>query len=117
MTYIGKHDDESESSDEDLSDEKIVALFRLLITKWEEACIKIERQKKIISVLHQDKKQLPTIITCLKEEIPVLTSKIEDTIKTCEILNKGSNMLDEIVEDAKKLRLTTRAKFCQKKYR
>lgn len=52
MAYIGKHDVKGESSDRGLSDEKIVYSFRILITKWEEACIKIERPKKTISVIH-----------------------------------------------------------------
>lgn len=55
MAYIGKPDVKGKSSDEDLSDEAIDASFRILNTKWEEACNEIEIQKKRISVLHQDK--------------------------------------------------------------
>lgn len=53
-----------------------------MITKWEEVCIEIESQKKTIDVLYQDKEQLSTAITSMKEEISVLTSKLEDPIKT-----------------------------------
>lgn len=55
MAYICKHDAKGESSDDNLSDEEIDASFRLLITKWEETCIEIERQNKTISVLCKDK--------------------------------------------------------------
>lgn len=49
MLYIGKKDDEGESSDEDLSDEEITTFFMLLITKWEEACIDIYTTIKVLS--------------------------------------------------------------------
>ena len=64
IAYIGKHDFEGESCDEDIYGEEITVSFRLLITK---CCIDLERQKKIISFLHQDKEQLATIITCIKK--------------------------------------------------
>lgn len=37
----------------------------------------------------------------------MLTSKLKDITKTSEILNKGSNILEENVEEEKKLRLKT----------
>lgn len=58
IAYICKCNTEGESSDEDLTSEEIDDSFKLLITKWEEACMEIERLKKIISDLHQIKRNL-----------------------------------------------------------
>lgn len=115
MEYIGKHGAKSESSDEDLSDEDIVVSLRLLITKWikRKVYIEIENKKKTIVVLYQDKHQITTIITGLKEEILVLTLNLEDTTRTGDTLNEGYK---EIVEDEKKLRLKSGDKFLEEIY-
>lgn len=67
ISYISKNDAKGESYDDDLSDEEIPISFRILVTKWEGACIELERQKKEIRLIHQDKEQLATIIACMKE--------------------------------------------------
>lgn len=67
----------------------------------------------MISYFNQDKEKLVTTMSGLKEEVLVLSYKLEDTIKYGEMLNKDSDMIDEIVEDGKRLRLKTGVKLLE----
>lgn len=40
ITYYGKYEAESESTDEYMTNEKLAADYRFFLTKWEEACIR-----------------------------------------------------------------------------
>lgn len=46
IAFTRKYESGEESSDEDMSEEKLVATFRFLHAKWKEACITTEKQKK-----------------------------------------------------------------------
>lgn len=46
---------ESDSSDEEMTIEELVETFRLLHTKWKEACTIFESQNKTIGVLNEEK--------------------------------------------------------------
>lgn len=56
--------------------------------------MEIEKQKKTISDLHQEKEKLATTVTCLEDKVSLLTSKLEDITKTDGLLVKGLEMLD-----------------------
>ncbi|MCI65307.1 hypothetical protein A2U01_0086565, partial [Trifolium medium] len=43
MAFMGKYDSDSESSDEDVSDGDIAETYKLLYTKWVEACNVVEK--------------------------------------------------------------------------
>lgn len=66
MNFTGKYESEDESSDEDISEQELVATFRLMQKK---ACITVEKKNKTISVLHGEKENLILTITVLEEEI------------------------------------------------
>lgn len=65
MTFTGKYDIYSESSDEDISEEKLDDTYKLLFTKWKEACLREEKQKKIIIALLPVKEKLDSTIAGL----------------------------------------------------
>lgn len=72
-----------------------------MIIKWEEACREIDNLKKTVRELHQENKNLSTIITSQGEDIFVLTSKSEELAKFV----KAQNILDRILEDEEKSRI------------
>ena len=63
MAYSRKYEPESESSDKDMTNEQLVASYRLLFTKWEEAFMEVEQA---------------TTITNLEEIVALLSSKLEN---------------------------------------
>lgn len=73
----------------------------------------MEKPKKTISYLHQEKEKLATAVTCLEEEVSLITSKLQGITKTSGMLNKGLDMLDPIVEDGKKFMLKAGAKLLE----
>ncbi|KAK2359745.1 hypothetical protein QL285_085090 [Trifolium repens] len=101
MVLTGKCDPDEESSDEDISDGETVETYKLLHTKWVEACNLVEEQKKIISDCHLEKEKLMSTITGLQEEATLLNSKLESMTKSIRMLNNGSNVLDEILQAGK----------------
>lgn len=43
MAYSGKNKEESESSDEDMMNKELTTTYRLLLTKWEETYMEVEK--------------------------------------------------------------------------
>lgn len=84
-----------------MTDKELDATYRLLHTKWEEACLTLGNQKKTIGVFQKKKDTLVLTITILEEEIALLNSKLENMTKFVCMLNNGSNILDEILEVGK----------------
>lgn len=52
MAFTRKYESCSKSSDKEISNEELVATYRLFYTKWQEECIVGEKQKITISALH-----------------------------------------------------------------
>jgi hypothetical protein len=88
--------------DEDQTDEELNETYRKMTTKWEESCPLVEEQKRIIKGLIQE--QLISIVTHLEEEVTLLKSKLTNITKTVRMLNKGSDILDELLEVGKMTR-------------
>lgn len=66
--------------------------------RWKEECIYREKQRGQINDFLQDKENLVTTITKLKEEFDYLKSELEGMAKYVHILNCGSQTLNEILE-------------------
>ncbi|XP_057432426.1 uncharacterized protein LOC130725194 [Lotus japonicus] len=123
--------DGSESSDEEMTDEELEETYRLLHTKWEEACKLLEEQEDNIEQLKSENEKLRGIIDKLQvdldewntklkdvdtaekgklmminaelqEKVVTLTNKLEATHKFVRMLNSGSDMLDEILKETSK---------------
>lgn len=102
MTFIGKYDSFSESSDENVSTEKLVETYRHFLTEWKKSFLKEEKQKKTISVILMKNEKHRSTFACLKEEVTLLKSKLDNMTKSLRMLNNGSNMLDEVLEIGEK---------------
>ncbi|MCH81188.1 gag-pol polyprotein [Trifolium medium] len=98
--FTGKYET-SDTNNEDLLDEDLAEAHKHLISKWEKSCQVIEQQEKIIKKLAQEKEVLTSTATDLKEEVTLLNSKLKNMTKSVRMLNKGSNILDEILEVGK----------------
>ncbi|XP_057449186.1 uncharacterized protein LOC130740550 [Lotus japonicus] len=123
--------DGSESSDEEMTDEELEETYRLLHTKWEEACKLLKEQEDNIEQLKSENEMLRGIIDKLQddldewntklkdvdtaekgklmminaelqEKVVTLTNKLEATHKSVRMLNSGSDMLDEILKETSK---------------
>jgi hypothetical protein len=64
----------------------------------------VEKQKKTISDLLQEKEKLTSTIFDMKEEVTLLNSKLENMTKYVKMLKKGSDILDETLEVGKRPR-------------
>lgn len=98
MSFTRKYEPKSESSDDYMIKEELDATYGLLYTKWEEACMTIENQKRTISALNKEKEKLTFTITSMEEEVTLLNSKIEHMTKSMCMLNTGYDMLDNILD-------------------
>jgi hypothetical protein len=46
IAFTGKYETSSNTINEDLIDEELAEPYRMLVTKWEEACILVDKHKK-----------------------------------------------------------------------
>ncbi len=90
---------------EDSSDTDSEITFDELATSYRELCIKSEKilqqeaqLKKVIANLEAEKEAHEEEISELKGEIGFLNSKLENMTKSIKMLNKGSDMLDEVLQ-------------------
>jgi hypothetical protein len=89
--FIGMCETSSETSSEDFLDEVLVEVYKHLTSKWKQSCQVIEQQEKIIKKLAQE-----------KEEVTLLNSKLTNMTKFVRMSNKGTNMLDEVLQIGKR---------------
>lgn len=92
-------------SDEDSSDIDTEITFDELAISYRELCIKSEKilqqeaqLKKVIANLEAEKEAHEEEISELKGEVGFLNSKLENMTKSIKMLNKGSGMLDEVLQ-------------------
>src|ERR1044072_4659695 len=120
-------EDASESDEEEMSDEELAETYKLLFIKWKELCSICEKQKKIIQTLtsentrmkgmancheheeviqtlHKEKLKLQARVDELLEEVSLFKSKLEGLNKSFRLLNNGTETLDHILEENKKIR-------------
>jgi hypothetical protein len=88
----------SNTSSEDLLDEELEEAHKHLTPKWKQSCQIIERQKKLKEKLAQEKEALSSTATGLKEEVTLLKSILTNMTKSVRVLNKGTDMLKEVLE-------------------
>ncbi|XP_057452470.1 uncharacterized protein LOC130744299 [Lotus japonicus] len=101
LGFTVKCSSENGSSDDDISEEKLAETYRLMFNKWEEACSHGKKLELTVVALEADKKILKDMNKSLQEEISVLKSRDEEMIKSVQMLNKGSDVLDQILETGK----------------
>ncbi|XP_050896014.1 uncharacterized protein LOC127102712 [Lathyrus oleraceus] len=98
---IGIWESDEDSCDEELFYEELVAAYRELCIRSEEVCLLGEKQKKIISQLQAEKEGFQFTISELQNEVILLSSKLNNMTKSVRMLNKGSNMLGEVLQIGK----------------
>lgn len=101
MAFTRKFESKSVSSDEDMTDEELVATYMLLYTNQEEARLTVENKKETTNVFQKENEKLVSTITGLEEEVSFINSKIVIMTKFVCMLNNGSSMLGEILEVGK----------------
>lgn len=94
MAFIEKYEYEGDYSDKNMTEEEMAATFRLLHSKWKNACLIGENQKNTINVLLQEKDKLLSTIIGMEEEVKLLNFKLQILIKPEYMLNNGPNMFD-----------------------
>lgn len=97
MAYCGRCEYDDESSTE----EEYLGSYRLILSKWKEACLTIDNQKKTKVVLHEEVYELASTITSTEKENSPLNSQLENMSHSESKLINISNLLDE------------RLKFCE----
>lgn len=85
----------------DVSYEKLATSYKELCVRIEEVCEKWEKHKRIITQIQAEKERFLSTIYGLQDEITLLTSKLENMTKPIRMSNKGSDMLDEILQVGK----------------
>jgi predicted RNase H-like nuclease (RuvC/YqgF family) len=100
--FTGMCETSSDTSNEDFLDEELVEAHKQQTSKWEQSCQVIEQQEKIIKKIAQEKEKLTSTTTSSKEEVTLLKSKLTNMTKSVRMLNKGTNMLEEVLEIGKR---------------
>ncbi|XP_057452263.1 uncharacterized protein LOC130744085 [Lotus japonicus] len=101
MGLTVKCNSETESSDGEVSEEKLVETYKLLFNNWKDACEKGKKLEGTVKDLEIEKQNLLIVNDNLQEEVTVLKSKIEGMIKSVRMLNKGTDVFDLILETGK----------------
>lgn len=104
-TLTGRYESDEDSCDKELSYEELADSYRELCIRSEEVCLLGEKHKKIISQLQAEKEGFQFTIFDLQNEVILLSSKLNNMTKTVRILNKGSNMLDKVLQIGKQLEI------------
>lgn len=97
----GRYESDEDSCDEEVSYEELDASYRELCIRSEEVCQLGEKQKKIIFQLQDEKERYSFTISDLQDKVILLTSKHDNMTKVVRMLNKGSNVLDEVLQVGK----------------
>jgi len=84
-----------------MSYEESVNSYIKLYVKCEEICHVGEKHNKIIDNLPLEKENSLSTISCLQNEITLLTFKLDNMTNSVRMLNNDSNMLDEILQVGK----------------
>ena len=98
----GRCESDEESSDGEITFDELAISYRELCIKSEKILQQEAKQKKIIADLHAEKEVYAAEIFELKEEVDFLNSKLENMTKSIRMLNKGSDVLDEVLQTGKK---------------
>lgn len=77
------------------------ASYKELCIRSENVCQLGEKQKKVISQLQAEKEKYLSTISGLQDEVTMLTSKLENMMKSLRMLNNGSDVLDEVLQVGK----------------
>ncbi|KAK2402591.1 gag-protease polyprotein [Trifolium repens] len=117
--FAGTLETSSNISNEDLLQEELDERYNNLTIKWEQSCELIRRQdkemekvtqekealeastaelRKQVTLLSQEKEALEASTAVLKEQVTLSNSKLIEMTKSVRRLNKGTNMLEEVLE-------------------
>lgn len=88
---------DGDTSDDDLSDDAPVEAYRILYLKWNYESNADGKKNEIIEAILQEKNHLMLTISELKEEVNHLTFKLECMTKFVQVLNSGTETLEEII--------------------
>jgi len=96
---IGRVFSNTESCDEELAYDELVASYKGLYARSAEICKLLGEQKKINSQLLTERSRHLTKISELKNEVTFLNSQLEQVKKQVEMMTNDSTILDEVTED------------------
>ncbi|KAI5390946.1 hypothetical protein KIW84_075988 [Lathyrus oleraceus] len=99
--FTSRYESDDDSCDEDVSYKELVASYKELYVRIEEVCKTREEHKRIIAQLQVEKEKLLSTVTDLKNEVTLLSSKLENMTNSIRMLNNGSDMLNEIIQVGK----------------
>jgi hypothetical protein len=85
-------------SNDDLIEEELAEAQRKTNAKFEELCLSIEREERINKVLTEDKNRLLSTVSTLEDENTFLNSNLTNMLKNVRMMNKGTKMLDDMLE-------------------
>jgi chromosome segregation ATPase len=88
---------------EDITFDELAETYKALCARSTEVCKTVENQKKIISQLETEKKDLLSTVDDLKEKVALLTSELNNVNKSVKMLNTGTTMLDEILQGGQRV--------------
>ncbi|WJX72315.1 hypothetical protein P8452_56205 [Trifolium repens] len=118
--FTGTFETSSSTSNEDLLQKELDEKYNNLTIKWEKSCELIRRQDKEMEKLAHEKKALKASTAGLREQVTLLkevleastaalreqvtlsNSKLTEMTKSVRMLNKGTDMLEEVLELGRK---------------
>ncbi|KAK2389850.1 gag-protease polyprotein [Trifolium repens] len=118
--FTGTFQTSSSTNNEDLLQKELDEKYNNLTIKWEQSCKLIRRQDKEMEKLAHEKKALAASTAGLREQVTLLkevleastaalreqvtlsNSKLTEMTKSVRMLNKGTDMLEEVLELGRK---------------
>lgn len=100
MTFTGKLDFCSETSNKEMSVEELAEIYREILIEWKDSHYKRKEDHKCYT---PQKEKLGSTITSLKEEFTLLKSKLENMREFIHMKNNSTDMLNDVLEENMKV--------------
>jgi hypothetical protein len=88
----------TDSCDEDVTYDELAASYKDLLTRYEEACRILKKQKKAINKLQVERNDELAKVAELQNEVTQSNSQLEDLKKCVKQMNPGTDVLEKILE-------------------
>ncbi|KAK2430380.1 hypothetical protein QL285_024221 [Trifolium repens] len=96
--FTGRYESDEDSCDEDITFDELASTYKELLTRYEEMCRILEKQKKTINRLQAEVNIQAEKASKAQDEVTQVNIQMDDLRKRVSQLNPGTNFLEQILE-------------------
>jgi hypothetical protein len=96
--FTGRYESDEDSCNEDITFDELASTYKELLTRYEEMCRILEKQKKTINRLQAEVNIQVEKASKAQDEVTQVNIQMDDLRKHVSQLNPGTNFLEQILE-------------------